>query len=162
MADKQDNPLPGNYTGTVKVSVRGRDYYVHISAPMPMMPLADLEAGLQRNRDIIKASQDKLRDNFILEAFEYAPPWVVNYDAPMQDAIQAHININMLVPLINLKGGSANFEKPETLNVQTRMEIMRNVAEKNVFMDRMLHQNSANAAMGISLILLLLMTLTLL
>lgn len=161
MADKQDNALPSNYAGTVKVTVRERDYYVHISAPMPMMPLADLEAGLQRNREIIQESQAKLRDNFIKEAFEYAPPWLVNYDSAVQDAIQAHININMLIPLINLKGGSANFEKPETLHVQTRLELMRNIAEKTVFMDRMLHHNSANTAMGISLVLLLLLALTL-
>ncbi len=151
--------IPTNYAGTIKVTVRGREYFVHMSAPMPMMPLDDLTKALDRNREIIKESQDKLRENFIKEAFEYAPPWLVNYDSPMQDAIQAHININMLIPLINLKGGNANFEKPETLNVQTRMELMRNIAEKTVFMDRMMKQNSVNTAMSISLVLLLLLTL---
>lgn len=142
------------------MTVRGREYYVHMTAPMPMMPIDDLKQALIRNREIIKQSQDKLRDNFIKEAFEFAPPWLVNYDAPMQDAIQAHININMLIPLINLKGGEAHFEKPETLNVQARMELMRNIAEKTVFMDRMMKHNSANTAMSISLVLLLLLTLT--
>ncbi|HRJ54030.1 MAG TPA: hypothetical protein PLE99_14830 [Candidatus Thiothrix moscowensis] len=161
MADNNQNPMPGNYAGTIKVTVRGRDYYVHSSAPMPMMPLADLEEALICNRQILKDSQDKLRESFIQEAFEYAPPWIVNYDAPMQDAIQAHLNINMLVPLINLKGGHATFEKPETLNVQTRMEMMRNVAERAVFLDKFGQRNSVNTALLVSLALMLLLALIL-
>jgi len=162
MADKKEATLPNNYAGTIKVTVRGRDYYVHISAPMPMMPLDDLEKALQHNREILKNSQKKMREMFLLEAFEYAAPWAVNYESPTQDAIQAHININMLIPLINLKGGMVGFEKPDTLNVQARLELMRNTAEKAVFMERHMNQpNSVNTAFVVSLILLLLLSLTL-
>ncbi len=154
--------LPTNYAGTVRVTVRGRDYYVHMTAPMPMMPLDDLEKALENNRAIIKKSQDELRKMFIMEAFEYAAPWQVNYDSPTQDAIQAHININMLIPLINMKGGKATFEKPETLNVQTRLETMRTVAEKTVFMEQhMTRPNTVNTAFAVTAILLLLLSLSL-
>lgn len=161
MGEKKEPTLPGNYAGTIKVTIRGRDYYVHSSAPMPMMPLADLEEGLKRNRDIIKASQTKMRDTFEMEAFEYAAPWTLNYDSPTQDAIQAHLNINMLIPLINLKGGNASFEKPETLNVQTRVELMRNVAEKSVFVERVMNHNTMNSALALTLILMVLLALIL-
>ncbi|WGZ94710.1 MAG: hypothetical protein QJT81_01585 [Candidatus Thiothrix putei] len=162
MADEKKDTEPSNYAGTVKVNIRGRDYYVHISAPMPMMSLDDLLKGLERNRAIIKASQEKMRDTFIMEAFEYAAPWLLNYDGPTQDAIQAHIHINMLVPLINLKGGNANFEKPETFPVKQRVELMRNVAEKSVFMDRMLHQNTMSTAITMTFMLVVVLGLVLL
>jgi hypothetical protein len=68
----------------------------------------------------------------------------------------------MLIPLINLKGGKATYEKPETLNVQTRLELMRNTAEKAVFMDHHMNKhNTVNAAFGITLVVLLLLSLTL-
>ena len=162
MADKKEITLPGNYAGTIRVSVRERDYYVHMSAPVPMMALDDLEKALQRNRQILQDSQEQMRQMFLHEAFEYAAPWAVDYESPTQDAIQAHLNINMLIPLINMKGGYATYEKPETLNVQTRLELMRNTAEKAVFADQLMGKhNTVNAALGITLILLLLLSLTL-
>lgn len=161
MGEKKEPTLPGNYAGTIKVTIRGRDYYVHSSAPMPMMPLDDLVKALDVNRTILKSCQEKMRDNFFKEAFEYAAPWLLNYDGPTQDAIQAHLNINMLIPLINLKGGEAHFEKPETLNVQTRVELMRNIAEKSVFMDRMMNQNTMNTAVAVTFIMTMLLALIL-
>lgn len=162
MADEKKDTEPSSYTGTVKVAIRGRDYYVHISAPMPMMSLEDLQKGLERNRAIIKASQEKMRDMFVMEAFEYAAPWTLNYDSPTQDAIQAHIHINMLVPLINLKGGAANYDKPETFPVKQRVEMMRNVAEKSVFVDKMLNQNTMNTAITMTFMLVVVLALVLL
>ncbi len=152
---------PSNYAGTVKVTVRGREYVIHTSAPLPASSLSDLEDGLQRNRAILQESQDKMRDMFELEAFQYAAPTLINYDTPTQDAITAHINISMLVPLINLKGGKASFEKPETLPVQQRLEHMRTVAEKSVFNEYMLKQNDINAAVLITLGLVILLSLVL-
>lgn len=87
-----------------------------------MTSLAELELALKHNRDIIKTSQDKMREAFIMEAFEYVAPWALNYDTPTQDAIQAHLNINMLIPLINIKGGNASFDKPETFPVQQQQK----------------------------------------
>lgn len=162
MADDNKDAGPTNYAGTVKVTVRGRDYFVHISPPPPMMSLEDLEKGLQRNREIIKTSQEKMRDVFYQEAYEFAAPWLLNYDGPTQDAIQAHININLLVPIINLKGGEANFEKPETFPVKQRVEIMRNIAEKSVFMDKMNEQNTPNVAIALTFTLIILLSVILL
>lgn len=160
MAD-EIKTLPTNYAGTVKVTVRGRDYYVHMSAPLPMMALEDLEKALESNRETMRTSQKAMREMFEKEAFEYAAPWQVNYESPTQNAIQAHLNISMLVPLINMKGGQASFDKPETLNVQTRLELMRTTAEKAAFMEQLqVKHNSVNTAFAISLVLLLLLSLT--
>ena len=52
---------PSNYAGTVKVTVRGREYVMHTSAPLPASSLADLEAGLVRNRIILQEAQNQLR-----------------------------------------------------------------------------------------------------
>lgn len=161
MGNENKDAGPTSYAGTVKVNIRGRDYFVHTSPPMPMMPLADLEEGLKRNRDIIRASQEKMRETFILEAFEYAAPWLLNYDSPTQDAIQAHININMLIPLINLKGGQATFEKPETFPVKQRIELMRNAAEKSVFLERTANSNDTHTAIAFTLVLVVLLSLVL-
>ena len=161
MGDAKKDTGPSSYVGTVKVTVRGREYFVHTSAPLPMTSLAELELALKHNRDIIKTSQDKMREAFMMEAFEYAAPWALNYDTPTQDAIQAHLNINMLIPLINIKGGNASFDKPETFPVQQRLEIMRNVAEKSVFMEHMLKQNDTNAAILLTFALVILLSLVL-
>jgi hypothetical protein len=67
----------------------------------------------------------------------------------------------MLIPLINLKGGSASFEKPETFPVKQRLEMMRNVAEKSVFMDRLMTHNTMNAAVTMTFVLVVLLSLVL-
>lgn len=152
---------PSNYAGTVKVTIRGREYVIHTAAPLPATPLGDLEDGLERNRAILREAQDKMRDMFELEAFEYAAPAMINYDTPTQDAIAAHINITMLIPLINLKGGCASFEKIETLPVQQRIEIMRNVAEKSVFNEHLMQHNNVHAAFLITFCLVVLLSLVL-
>ena len=156
------NPTePSNYAGTVKVTIRGREYMIHTSAPLPASSLTDLEEGLARNRAILREAQDKMRDMFELEAFEYAAPTMINYDTPTQDAITAHINVTMLIPLINLKGGKASFEKVETLPVQQRIEIMRNVAEKSVFNEHLMQHNNVHAAFLITFCLVVLLSLVL-
>ncbi len=152
---------PSNYAGTVKVTVRGREYIMHTSAPLPASNLADLEAGLVRNRIILQEAQNQLRDMFELEAFEYAAPALINYDTPTQDAILAHINISMLIPLINLKGGNASFTKPETLPVQQRLEMMRNVAERSVFNEHLMQRNDVHTALWFTFGLMVLLSLVL-
>ena len=161
MTMDDDKKEPSTYTGTIKVNIRGKDYYVHSSAPLPMMNLADLEEGLQRNRLIIQSAQERIRQAFIQEAIEFAAPWQINYDSPIQDAIQAHLNINMLIPLINLKGGQAVFEKLETFPVQQRVELMRNLAERSVFMQELVPYNTINRSLIITLVLMLVLALVL-
>ncbi|MFN3785849.1 MAG: hypothetical protein ACK4RS_03310 [Thiothrix sp.] len=171
MGEKQEKTLPNNYVGTVKVHVRGKDYYVHSTAPMAVMSVDELKRALKHNRTILKRCQEEMRKAFEKEAFEYAAPAAINYDTPVQDAIQAHLNISMIIPLINLKGGypepdpdpdvAPSFTKPETLNVQERIMMMRNIAEKSAFMDRINnHQNAFHSAALITLALLVFLSIT--
>lgn len=158
MGEKKETTLPTNHAGSVTVEVRGKKYHVYSSAPMAMMQVDDLLKALEHNRAVLKRCQEEMRRAFELEALRYEHPSKINYDTPTQDAIQAHLNINMLIPLINLKGGRASFEKPETLNVQERVNMMRNIAERTVFMERMQNfPNPYNASVIITLVLLVLL-----
>lgn len=173
MGEKQEKTLPGNYAGTVKVQVKGKDYYVHTTAPMAAMSIDELKRALKHNRAILKRCQEQMRQAFEKEVFEYAMPAAINYDTPVQDAIQAHLNINLIIPLINLKGGypepdpdpevAPSFQKPETLNVEERVVMMRNVAEKSAFMDRVNnHHNTFHVAAVLTLVLLVFLAVTVL
>ncbi len=158
--DKKDNTLqPTAYVGTVKVNIRDKDYFVHISTPPMGATMAELEAALEKNRAIINHSQEEFKQAFIEQVYQFKPPMLVNYDSPTQNAIMAHLNINILIPLITVRGGHASFEKAETFHVQTRLEIMRNVAERVAHMEQVKQSgNPMESAVVIVLILTLAMS----
>lgn len=147
MGDEKNEVQPTAYLGTVKVNIRGRDYYVHTSAPPMGATLEDLEKALTHNRAVIKECQEKMKEAYINQVYKFKPPMFINYDSPTQDAIMAHININVLIPLINVRGGKAGFEKAETFHVKQRVEIMRNVAERMAHMERYAQYNPMPAAL---------------
>ncbi|MEZ5535111.1 MAG: hypothetical protein R3F02_05740 [Thiolinea sp.] len=145
--EKQEEVQPTAYVGTVKVNIRGKDHYVHISPPPMGATLEDLEVALKKNREMIDISQAEMKQAFVDQVFLFKPPMQVNYDTPTQNAIMAHLNINILIPLINIRGGTASFAKPETFHVKQRVEIMRNVAERMAHMERQTHHNPVPTAL---------------
>lgn len=161
MSDKEE-VKPTAYTGTVKVNVRGEDFYAHITPPPPAAGLPDLEKALETNRRIIDESQLELKKVFYQEAFEQAAPWQLNYKSPIQDAITAHLNINILIPLINIRGGEARFKKPETFHVKQRIELMRNIAEKATHLEQTGKHRPFNIAFVIVLVLVVILAVTIL
>ena len=145
--EKQEEVQPTAYVGTVKVHIRGKDHYVHISPPPMGATLDDLELALQKNRALIDTCQAEMKQAFVDQVFLFKPPMQVNYDTPTQNAIMAHLNINILIPLINIRGGTASFTKAETFHVKQRVEIMRNAAERMAHMERQNHNNPVPAAL---------------
>jgi hypothetical protein len=145
--EKKEEVQPATYVGTVKVNIRDKDYYVHISPPPMGATLEDLEKALQSNRDMIDTCQAEMKQAFVDQVYLFKLPMQVNYDTPTQNAIMAHLNINVLIPLINIRGGSASFSKAETFHVKQRVEIMRNVAERMAHMERHVDHNPVPTAL---------------
>lgn len=147
MGVEKEELQPSAYLGTIKVNIRDKDYYVHTSPPPMGATLEDLEQALIHNRAIIDTCQAQMQAAFVEQAYKFKPPMLVNFDSPTQDAIMAHININILIPLINVRGGNASFTKPETFHVKLRVEIMRNVAERMAHMERHTQNNPMPTAL---------------
>ncbi|HMT93354.1 hypothetical protein [uncultured Thiothrix sp.] len=160
--EKKDNaPQPSNYVGTLKVNILGKDYYVQTGTPPMSASLEELERALKHNRTVISQAQDQMKAAVIDQMFMFKPPMLINFDSPTQNAIMAHININILIPLINLRGGNAVFEKAETFHVKSRIEIMRNAAERVAYMEQQTKASPVKSAFVIVVVLALVMSVLL-
>ena len=119
-------------TGTVEAEIKGKTYRVQISPPGPMIQLEDLEKALEANREQLRKANEDIKATFRREVFDQPAPWLLDYESPTQLAIMAHLNINVLIPIINMKGGKANFNKFETWKVEDHVGRMYTMAEKNI------------------------------
>lgn len=121
---------PTAYAGTVKVNIRDRDFFVHITPPAPGSSLEELEKALERNRELLVDCQTAFKKAFSDQLT--LPPLkakFIDFDSHTQNAIMAHLNTCILIPLINMRGGTAIFAKPETMHVKARIELMLNMGE---------------------------------
>lgn len=119
-------------TGTVEAEVKGKTYRVQISPPGPMIQLEDLEKSLIANREQLREANEAIKATFRKEIFDQPAPWLLDYDSPTQKAIIAHLNIGVLIPIINMKGGDAQFNKLETWPVEQHVALMHKKAEMNI------------------------------
>ena len=126
-------------TGTVEVEIKctpySKTHKVQISPPAPMVSLEDLEKALVTNREQLDKAAKDIKAMFKKDVFEQPPPWLMNYEGPTQNAIMAHLNINVLVPIINMKGGKAEFKKAETMPVEAHIAKMYMIAERDTLND---------------------------
>lgn len=136
--DKEEKPVPLQGTIHIPIKVQGKETYFHcqISAPGPMAPVEDLEKALKINRDLLNESQKDMVDNMKKDYFDREPPWKLNYEAPVQNMLVSRFNINVLIPLINIKGGKAKFTKMESWPVKKHIEKMLVKAEKEALEDQ--------------------------
>jgi hypothetical protein len=142
-------------TGTVEVEVKGKKYRVQISPPGPMVPVEELEKALIANRKQLKEAQAGITATFKKEVFEMPAPKFLNYESPTLLGIMAHLNINVLVPIINMKGGSATFQKPETMPVDKHLEKMYFLAQKGTLENFHKEQRPFHTAFIVSFLLLI-------
>lgn len=129
-----DEEKPVSLIGTIKVpiAIQGaeKDFTVHVSPPGPKEDLETLERALEQNRSLLNECQKDMCENMKKDFFEYQPPWMLNYEGPIQTAVMARHNINVLIPLVNIKGGSAKYTKIESMPVKTHVEKLMFKAEK--------------------------------
>lgn len=129
---KEEKPVPLQGTIHIPIKVQGKEteFHCQISAPGPMAPVEDLEKALIINRKILDESQKDMVENLKRDYFERQPPWKLNYEGPVQNALAARFNINVLIPLINIKGGKEKFSKMESWPVKKHIEKLLVKAEK--------------------------------
>lgn len=116
----------------IPITLKGEEkkYNLYISPPSAKDDVETLELALKNNRELLVHCQDKLCDTMKRDFFEYQPPWLLDYDSSIQTAIMARQNINILIPLINIRGGKADFTKIETMPVRNHVEKIMFKAEK--------------------------------
>ncbi len=152
MSDEKPIPLVG--TINIPISIQGKEtaFHCQITAPGPMAAVEDLEKALVRNRDLLNKSHKDMIDNLKKDYFERAAPWLLNYEGPVQNALVARFNINVLIPLINMKGGEAEFTKIESWPVKKHVEKMMVKAEKAALEYQIIKAAPFNYAFAISMI----------
>jgi len=130
------NAAPMALTGTIRVPINvpnhQKEYLVQITPPGPMATLEELEQALEHNRDQLRKAMEEIKATVRKEIIDQPMPFLLNYNSPTQLAIMAHLNINVLIPMINIKGGAVDYHKLETLNVKDRVELIHNMAQRNI------------------------------
>lgn len=124
--------------GTIQVPIKykasgdevEKNFSIHVSPPGPKEDLETLEKALEQNRALLNQCQKDMCENMKKDFFEYQPPWLLNYEGPIQTAVMARHNINVLIPLVNIKGGSAKYSKIESMPVKNHVEKLMFKAEK--------------------------------
>lgn len=119
--------------GSVKFIIHGDDYLVRVMKPASSASLHELQISLNRNRDMLKESFEAMHETCRDDFFKRIEKKHVDYFSPTQNALVARANMDLLIPLINVKGGVAAYaSKLEGMPIEKHIEKLRNKAAKNV------------------------------
>ncbi len=119
--------------GSVKIRIKAEDYMVRVMRPSAGASAHELQLALQRNRDMLKNSYQSMHETCRDDLFKRVEKKHVDYFSPTQNALVARANIDLLIPLINVKGGTATYNgKLEGMSIEKHIEKLRDKATKNV------------------------------
>ena len=119
--------------GSFKLNIKGDDYLVRVMRPASGASLNELQLSLKRNREMLKESYDAMHETCRDDFFKRVEKKHVDYFSPTQNALVARANIDLLIPLINVKGGVAAYKgKLEGLPIEKHIEKLRNKAASNI------------------------------
>ena len=137
-SDNQNNPADSHYydtyntpAGSLKFVIRDTEYLVRIMRPSGSASLHELQKSLQRNRDMLDESFVDMVKASRKEIIEKKGG--VDHISPTQNALVARANIDLLIPLINMRGGIASYKgKQEAMPIEKHIEGLRKKAIKKV------------------------------
>ena len=89
--------------GSLKLNIKGEDYLVRVMKPSNSASLNELQLSLQRNREMLKESYAAMHETCRDDFFKRVEKKHVDYFSPTQNALVARANIDLLIPLINVK-----------------------------------------------------------
>ena len=119
--------------GSVKVHIKGQDYLVRVMKPANSASLNELQLSLTRNREMLKESYLAMHETCRDDFFKRVEKKHVDYFSPTQNALVARANIDLLIPLINVKGGIASYKgKLEGLPIEKHISKLRDKAVDNI------------------------------
>ncbi len=122
--------------GSQKIYIRDVEYNLRVSKPAHGVGVAELKRSLDRNREMLEKNHQKMMA--IYRHFRTnTDPLVIEhegaYRTATKNALVARANIDVLIPLINIKGGDAEYEGDEEgLPIEEHIEQLRFDAEDMV------------------------------
>lgn len=128
-SDKQQGcavPVTLSGSGSANYTVKGEEYQVTIVRPTPSVSVHELKISLDRNREMLdQSASDMLK-------LKPCKKKVDDLRSPTRNALLARANIDLLIPLINIKGGEASYKGKEALLIEKHIEKLRDDAAKKV------------------------------
>ncbi|HIQ14979.1 MAG TPA: hypothetical protein EYH38_05325 [Leucothrix sp.] len=128
-SDKQESytlPVTVSGSGSAYFKIKNEEYQVTVIRPSPSVSAIELQISLKRNRKMLSQSAKDM------EKLKLCKKKVDDLSSPTRNALLARANIDLLVPLINMKGGEARFEGKEALLIEKHIEKIRDDAAKKV------------------------------
>lgn len=122
--------------GSQKIYIRDIEYNLRVTKPAHGVGVAELKRSLDRNREMLAKNHEKLMAIY-LRFKTNTDPLVVEseaaYRTATKNALVARANIDVLIPLINIKGGDAEYEGDEEgLPIEEHIAQLRDDAEDMV------------------------------
>lgn len=131
MSDDYDSGVTP--VGSFKLRIKGDDYLVRVMKPASATSLNELQLSLKRNREMLKESYEAMHETCRDDFLKRVEKKHIDYFSPTQNALVARANIDLLIPLINMKGGIAAYKgKLEGLPIEKHIEKLRNKAASNI------------------------------